>query len=394
MYKSVLVVDDVELSREIVKSSVLSADADTKVVCVDNAYAAINKMRSKKFDLVIMDIMMPNGDGFELLNMISQLSIATKIIVISALDRNVIDLMWKLGKLYDLDIISALEKPINAKQLTGLVTNTLNATTISQEQQVASFENNNIFDFPVDAYFEPQVDTSCERTIGIDVCGFWSSEVNSSLLSLNNLLPDVATLSDKKLYNQVLIGKFLQEYRVHFQSLPYELSFTLHIHPDYFDDSFVYGCLVELKEMNTRHKLNVYVTDIDDLENANDTLLKRYSQCAELGIGIVAGTRELTTEVITRAKKQSIKQLSVNSEVTSTLNIEKERKLIESSVSVAKKEQVDLLCCEVESARSSELLAMNGLTKQQGILFSPPVSADVLKIELLKQPHGLSESEV
>ncbi|MFN1595890.1 EAL domain-containing response regulator [Vibrio campbellii] len=395
MYKSVLVVDDVELSREILKSAVLCAEEEVKLVAVENAYAAINKLRGKKFDLVIMDIMMPNGDGFELLNMISQLSIETKIIVISSLDRAVIDMMWKIGQLYELEIVSALEKPIDSKTLTDLVTNVFSLGTLSQSQQSADLGNINIFDFPVGVYYQLQNNAGDDRSVvGIDVCGNWSNNGDRSLLLSNHLLPDIATLSDKKLYNQVLIGKFLQEYREYFQSLSEHLSFTLHIAPDCFDDSFVYGCILELQEMNHQHELNLYIESIDVLENANETLKARLNQFVQLGIGLVLGTSDLTSETILRAKLQSVTQINVNAEGLSSLCARNDKASLELIVDMAEKEKINVLCHGVESANLSGFLTANGLLKQQGLLFSVPVSAENLKSELLKAFRGQLEGEV
>lgn len=395
MYKSVLVVDDVELSRGILKNAVLSADEDAKVVAVENAYAAINKLRSKKFDLVIMDIMMPKGDGFELLNMVSQLSIQTKIIVISSLDRTVIDMMGKIGQLYEIDIISALEKPIESKKLTELVAGVFSLSSGAQEQQLSSLESINIFEFPIGVYYQPQTDTSADRSvIGIDVCGNWSSIGHYSLLLSNHLLPDVATVSDKKLYNQILIGRFLQEYREYFKHLPDDLSFTLHIHPDCFDDSFIYGCFIELQEMNSRHDLNLYITNIDALESANQAFFERLSKLVELGVGIVVGTQELTADVITRAKRLSVKQVNIYSEALSPLCLENNNQLLDPVVTSSENEKVKILCCEVENKHLSAFLTASGLVRQQGVLFSAPVSAENLRSELSKQRRGQPTGEV
>ncbi|MCG9695263.1 response regulator [Vibrio sp. Isolate22] len=65
MNNTVLIVDDVELSREVIKNAVSLSNKKTSVQFAENAFDAMSKMQIASFDLVIMDIMMPNGDGFE-----------------------------------------------------------------------------------------------------------------------------------------------------------------------------------------------------------------------------------------------------------------------------------------------------------------------------------------
>ena len=381
MHKSVLIVDDVELSREILKNAVLSANAEAKTVAVENAYAAINKMRTKKFDLVIMDIMMPNGDGFELLNMISQLSLSTKIVVISSLDKTVIDLMWKIGKLYEVDIVTALEKPINSKQLTELVAQEFEVPDMSEERKHELACNSNIFQFPIGVYYQTQVNTETNEIFGIEVGGNWSNDLHSPLLS-NHLLPDAEKLKDKKLYNQIVIGKFLHEYRECLCQLPRELSFTLHVEPEHLADSVIMSCLIELNTISDDHEFCLYLNEIEQLDTMSDVVLEHFNQLLNSGFVLSVGTRDLTEELIDRAKSQPINQLKLISETTQQLDFEKKENLFKGLSASAAQAGLSLLCDGVESRALSEALKSTGLSKQQGILFSGPVAVNELMSSL------------
>lgn len=389
MFKSVLVVDDVELSREIVKSSVFKAVEGVKVVAVENAYAAINKMRNKKFDLVIMDIMMPNGDGFELLKLISQLSIATKVIVLSSLDNTVIDLMPEIGKLYEVEVVSSLAKPINSSELTKVVKEVLVPSTMSAVNEVKLIDKINIFDFPISAYYEPQVDTVDGKVIGIDVLGNWSSTGSSSSLLSANLLPSVTALDDKRLYNQILIGRFLQDYISYFQYLDAVLNFTLHVHFDFFDDDFIFDCICEINKLNNLHKLSMYISDFDYLINSSDDFTRKTERLFNEGVLLTAGTQELSPDVVARAIGFSINQLKLKAEATLLVNMGRDFCLFETSNKLALKSHIDLLCDDVEEGTLSAFLTSKGLNKQQGLLFSPPVTAKELVENLRNQKQNI-----
>ncbi|MEH0696117.1 response regulator [Vibrio owensii] len=393
MYKSVLVVDDVELSREIIKSAVLAAGDCAKITCVENAYSAINKIRSKKFDLVIMDIMMPNGDGFELLSMISQLAISTKIIVISSLDSAVIDSMPQIGKLYDLNIFKALEKPINSKNVTDLVTEVF-AQDDEQRETVHRYAHDvNIFDFPIDAYYQPQVSTISNDIIGVDISGNWFNNDDGLLLS-THLLPEIGTLTSKKLFNQIVIGRFLQDYKAYFKELANRLYFTLHIHSDFIDDSFIYGCLMELVKFNPNHHFSLYVESDDVLEADSSTRIHQLDALLANGVSLILGSDKLTAERVISASKLPVRELKLAGHNDPTFSGNDNADLLLSISNASKQSNLSVMLDGIEDAALSQLAASNGLTKQQGILFGGPVNAETLTKTLIKQNRGIPEGEV
>jgi CheY-like chemotaxis protein/signal transduction histidine kinase len=63
--RSVLVVEDNELQRESIRD--LLASDTTQVATVDNAAAALEKLRSATFDCMVLDLTLPDASGYELL---------------------------------------------------------------------------------------------------------------------------------------------------------------------------------------------------------------------------------------------------------------------------------------------------------------------------------------
>jgi DNA-binding NtrC family response regulator len=67
MKQSILVVDDEELILELTHAILIQ---DYNVTTASNATAAIGLLKSRKFDLIISDIDMPQIGGFELYDMV------------------------------------------------------------------------------------------------------------------------------------------------------------------------------------------------------------------------------------------------------------------------------------------------------------------------------------
>jgi CheY-like chemotaxis protein len=78
---SVLIVDDDPDLRETLRKMVSSVGYD--VDCVGDAHAAIASLAQHQPDIIITDIYMPAGDGFELLNWLRNQRIAIPVIAMS-----------------------------------------------------------------------------------------------------------------------------------------------------------------------------------------------------------------------------------------------------------------------------------------------------------------------
>lgn len=78
---SILVVDDEEGIRELLQHWLRRAGHS--VACVDNGRAAVRLLQTQHFDLIITDVVMPDGDGFELIAEFRRLRSTARVLAIS-----------------------------------------------------------------------------------------------------------------------------------------------------------------------------------------------------------------------------------------------------------------------------------------------------------------------
>lgn len=71
-------------------------------------------------DFIMLDLMMPNTDGVELLRLLAEHVKEAKLCLISGSDTRVLNSARRLGSAHGLNVIAALEKPLNIPILTSL----------------------------------------------------------------------------------------------------------------------------------------------------------------------------------------------------------------------------------------------------------------------------------
>lgn len=128
---SILVVDDQHVNRKILQGYL--EQQGHKVVTAENGQEAINKLNDSEYDLIILDIIMPEMEGYEVLEHIrnrDQLQ-DVPVIVISALDD--IDSLVKSVELGADDYIS---KPFNPVLLKARIDASLEKKRLREKEQL------------------------------------------------------------------------------------------------------------------------------------------------------------------------------------------------------------------------------------------------------------------
>lgn len=80
--RSILMTDDSIIARKKIKAMLKSAGYDVSEAT--NGAEAIKMLESKSFDLLMLDLLMPEVDGFEVLRHIKSKSMEVPVVVLSA----------------------------------------------------------------------------------------------------------------------------------------------------------------------------------------------------------------------------------------------------------------------------------------------------------------------
>ena len=119
MFK-VLVVDDQKYERDIVFEFMKTIEKVERVDSADDGDRAIELMKSNNYDLVILDLVMQNKDGLELLRFTNLLEKKPKIVVVSAIGNSRI-----INKAFDYGIDYYFKKSFNFQYFRSVISNIL-----------------------------------------------------------------------------------------------------------------------------------------------------------------------------------------------------------------------------------------------------------------------------
>ena len=120
--KRVMLVED-EADIAMTFKIVLESDARLKVDSLTEPFAALNNFKSRMYDLVMIDIVLPNMNGFELYQRIRRLDVKVKVCFITASEMYYEEIRKKSYP--ELDTNCFIIKPISNEELIGRVKNML-----------------------------------------------------------------------------------------------------------------------------------------------------------------------------------------------------------------------------------------------------------------------------
>ncbi|OEE33258.1 hypothetical protein A1QO_09910 [Vibrio genomosp. F10 str. ZF-129] len=247
MKKSILIVDGVEISREVIKKSLFRSVKNIKVCLATNAYDAMLKINAGGFDLVITDLMMPNGDGFDLIRMMANHSAKSKLVIISGLDNTIVRSAGMLAELYSLNVVASLVKPVWPDQMGKLVANCLT------ENEVCSEGNKEIVcdifreELPIHLLYQPQVISKNNTITGFEVLPRWT-DGNCSTLPLSSFLPEIDEIGKQKRFCSIMIDRFRSDYEHFFCMRDKSIRFSINIDPFLLMDEDVVNHLLNFYE--------------------------------------------------------------------------------------------------------------------------------------------------
>ncbi|AOT08152.1 EAL domain-containing response regulator [Pseudoalteromonas luteoviolacea] len=168
----ILIIDDQQVIR-FTLGVCLKNIGFTHITSAANGLEAKKCIEQEVFSIIFCDLNMPIADGFEVLRHLGEMSFTGAVIVISDADPDILNSTSNLAKVYNLNIIGCIGKPIEyatVKQLLRGVNIVHTSATnrgndpISRSQLVGYIESGDLVPF-----YQPQLDLRAMRISGFEV---------------------------------------------------------------------------------------------------------------------------------------------------------------------------------------------------------------------------------
>lgn len=120
--RRVLIIDDDPIQRAVLQRVFTTLGCEDVETAADGLLAlAIIENSSEPFDLIVLDLMMPEYDGIELISYFESQNLKAGILLISGLPQRVVEMSNTLAKASGLRSIGSLPKPIVLEDLVATV---------------------------------------------------------------------------------------------------------------------------------------------------------------------------------------------------------------------------------------------------------------------------------
>ena len=130
--KSVLIIDDEPIVLDVLQRILLRLGFDTAVA--NSGKTALQIFARKLFDLILLDICMPDSTGFEIAKWIKETRPAQKIVVVTAIDKNTVITQCSAE-----DIDGVLPKPFTFEMLKSVVEKILNGENVFKQEEIGCY---------------------------------------------------------------------------------------------------------------------------------------------------------------------------------------------------------------------------------------------------------------
>src|ERR1700761_1781913 len=383
----VLVIDDDPVVCEVV-----SALAATLGLQCDVAHDQSQDL-SKPLDyvtpetsLILLDLMMPGRDGIEVLRLLDERKCRARILLMSGVDKRVLETAEKLAHSLGLAVAGHLQKPFALPDLKEILLSVtavkepeavieIPAISISDEQIIHAVKHGEFLN-----YYQPQISLGTGEVLGVEALARWKHPERGVIRPENFLARlDALGLMDDLCWNtaELAVAEAKQFVRPYGELLRVSINATMRsLNKLAFPDALA---ALARKYDFPREQIAVEVTEsrlMSDISLTLDVLTRLRMKGFQLSIDDFgsgyAMMRQLQNVPATELKidKSIVERMHVN---------DSDRVMVEKIIEMGHELKMEVLAEGVMTREQYDLLRAKGCDAAQGYWFSHPLPGESLK---------------
>lgn len=379
-----LVVED-DVSMQALVNHHLKELGAKHITAVDNGQIAIETLTQEKtnFDVVVCDLCMPVMDGVQFLRHVAELEFLGAIILLSGVDKNILQSAYQLAQSYDLNIIGSISKPIESSAFEKIL-KTLG--TMSRDFHHKLLEpiteeelRKGINGQELKYVFQPKVKSATGEISGVEVLTRWDHPARGVLgpMTYIPLAEGLGLVSD--LTKEIFKHAMSQAKAWMSQGLNFKIA--INVSADSLKEhDFADYVITTAKEHGVKPvDIIIEVTEsqlVQDIKSTMETLTRL--RLNNIGVSIDDfGTGYATMEQLKRIPFTELKIDRMF--VSEATNDSTAKSILESTVELAKKLQLQTVAEGVETKEDWTLVEELGCDFVQGYYIAMPMSANEVR---------------
>lgn len=377
--RTALVVDDDDFVRGTIAQMLRRLGVADVRTADDGHHACESLSREGPAELIVCDLMMPGGDGIEMMSEVGRLSPAGRLVLVSSAETKLLRSAREVAEGQGLDVLGVLSKPVRQSDLGALLGRAPQPTRASAPARIADAPLDETLlraallagEFSIEV--QPQLCLRTQRVIGVEALVRWNSPTMGRLPPDRFLPPMARAGLMASLTDLVLRAAIRCCGDWHRQGL--ELRMAINFSPDTLADQGLPGRIVALATAAgfAPSYIVVEVTEsgvMQDSQESLGVLTRLRLRGLELSIDDF-GTGYSTQE---RLQRIPFTELKIDRRFVSAALADPEaRGIVESNINLARSLGLRTVAEGVETAEDLRLMRALGCDSAQGYHIARPM---------------------
>ncbi|MEX1221122.1 MAG: EAL domain-containing protein [Idiomarina sp.] len=412
-----LIIDDDELVGQTLKN--IAEQCGFHVIFTDTALAFYEQLTLFEPDLIMVDLIMPDTDGVELIKRLADINHKAKLIIVSGAGKRIVNSSALSAQEHGLEIAGLLNKPFRASEvrqiLTDFIKHDRRSKPLSGEETPT--EKNQWFPSAEDlqhalendlikVHFQPKINTHSQLLLGFEVLARWHDEVHGPVLP--DYFIQLAERSHQiDLLTQQVYEQALSWFSQLNQVVTPNQSMTLTMEPDNLTMAINLSVINlqnrhlpdELVDSCTKHGIKpkqiiLEVTETTAMENPTE-MLDILTQLRIKGFGLAIDDFGTGYSSLAQLARLPFSELKVDRSFITTGDKSAESKaVIKSVIDLAKSLGLTSVAEGVETATMRNYLKSIGCDILQGFVLAKPMSGDDCEAWIKKYYQNMEKQRI